>query len=84
MILLVLIGSVRKKPVNLTLTETVVEQSKQFTDNLSGTVEVLLAQFVEQQRSEQTAKYELSKTYCADWNAVLNTVGSFADEHSTL
>ena len=35
----------RKRPVNLTLNESLVLQAKTYTSNLSATMELLLAQF---------------------------------------
>ena len=40
----------RKRPVNLTLSESLVSQAKTLTDNLSGVVEALLADFVSRER----------------------------------
>ncbi|HMA10402.1 MAG TPA: type II toxin-antitoxin system CcdA family antitoxin, partial [Steroidobacteraceae bacterium] len=40
----------RKRPVNLTLNADLVERVRATTDNLSGVVEKLLADYLEQQR----------------------------------
>jgi toxin CcdB len=45
----------RKRPVNLTLSEGLVEQARNYTDNLSATVEELLADYVSGQ--EQGARH---------------------------
>jgi hypothetical protein len=37
---------VRKRPVNLTLNESLVMQAKTYTSNLSATMELLLIEFV--------------------------------------
>ncbi len=42
-------AAARKRPVNLTLNEELVSQAKSMTDNLSGVVESLLAEFVDRQ-----------------------------------
>lgn len=74
----------RKRPVNLTLNEALVAQAKAHTNNLSATVESLLAEFVASHQQAQRARQQLADTCAADWNAVHMAVGSFADEHSTL
>lgn len=38
--------SARKRPVNLTLNEDLVAQARSMTDNLSGMIESLLAEFL--------------------------------------
>ena len=74
----------RKRPVNLTLNEALVAQAKAHTNNLSATVESLLAEFVASHQQAKRARQQLADTCAADWNAVHMAVGSFADEHSTL
>ena len=77
-------GPVRKRPVNLTLNESLVTQAKTYTSNLSATMELLLAEFVSQQRQAQSGRQQLADACVADWNAVHASVGSFADEHVCL
>ncbi|MDE2417028.1 MAG: type II toxin-antitoxin system CcdA family antitoxin [Burkholderiales bacterium] len=74
----------RKRPVNLTLNEGLVAQAKTFTNNLSATIEQLLVSYVEDQQQGLQARRRLADACAADWNAVHASVGSFADEHSTL
>ncbi len=74
----------RKRPVNLTLSEGLVAQAKTYTDNLSATMETLLAGFVTSQQQARAARQQTADVCAADWNAVHASVGSFADEHSTL
>lgn len=74
----------RKRPVNLTLNESLVAQAKTYTSNLSATIEALLATYVTQQKLGQATRQQLADVCVADWNAVHASVGSFADEHSTL
>lgn len=75
---------IRKRPVNLTLNEALVAQAKAYTPNLSATMESLLTEFVAKQQSAERARQHAADA-CADgWNAVHASVGSFADEHSTL
>ncbi len=78
------VASTRKRPVNLTINEALVAQAKTYTNNLSATIESLLAEFVVNQQSEQRNRQRVADTCAADWNAVHAAVGSFADEHSTL
>lgn len=74
----------RKRPVNLTIDETLVAQAKAHTNNLSATVESLLAAFVVAQQSAQRDRKHAADACADDWNAVHTSIGSFADEHSTL
>lgn len=77
-------SSSRKRPVNLTLSETLVAEAKAYTDNLSATVDELLADYVVAQQQAQRDRQQRADACAADWNAVHEAVGSFADEHSTL
>ena len=74
----------RKRPVNLTLNEDLVKQVKAMTDNLSGVVEALLADYVARERQEQNAKSALLKSTVATWNEFNARVGSISDEYSSL
>jgi len=74
----------RKRPVNLTLNEDLVVQARAITDNLSGVVESLLAEFVERDRQQRLAKARTIAATIATWNDFNLRSGSFADEHSTL
>ena len=76
--------SVRKRAVNLTLNEGLVAQAKTYTSNLSATMESLLAEFVATQQKEQRNRQDAAHACAANWNAVHASIGSFADEHSTL
>ncbi len=76
--------SVRKRPVNLSLNEHLVSEAKRYTDNLSATMETLLTQYVAEQQQANLDRQHRADTCAADWNAVYDKVGSFADEHSTL
>jgi antitoxin CcdA len=73
-----------KRAVNLTLSEDVVAQARQFTTNLSATVEELLAHYVVDQRGNRETRAEMARACAEDWNAVHDKVGSFADEHVNL
>ena len=74
----------RKRPVNLTLNEDLVQQAKGMTDNLSGVVESLLADFVANEHKQRLAKAKSLKTTIAAWNDFSARHGSFADEYSSL
>jgi post-segregation antitoxin (ccd killing protein) len=78
------VASTRKRPVNLTMNEALVAQAKVFTNNLSATMESLLAEFVDNQQSALRHRQQVADVCAADWNAVHAAVGSFADEHSPL
>ncbi len=77
-------ASSRKRPVNLTLNEGLVAQARTYTDNLSATMESLLAQFVTGQQQVRQSRQRMADACAADWNAVHDAVGSFADDYSTL
>jgi antitoxin CcdA len=74
----------RKRPVNLTLNEDLVQQAKGMTDNLSGVVESLLADFVANEHKQRLAKAKSLKATVAAWNDFGARHGSFADEYSSL
>ena len=74
----------RKRPVNLTLNEELVSQSKGMTDNLSGVVEQLLTDFVMKQNSARQEKARSAEVTAQAWNSFNERSDSFADEHSTL
>lgn len=74
----------RKRAVNLTLNESLVAQARNYTSNLSATMEALLAVYVVEQQQARDGRRQLADACAADWNAVHDKVGSFADGHSTL
>ena len=76
--------ALRKRAVNLTLNEGLVAQAKTYTSNLSATMEDLLATYVAQQQQTRLTRQQQADAASMDWNAVHASVGSFADEHSTL
>ena len=73
-----------KRPVNLTLSENLVAEARHYTRNLSATLETLLAEYVASRQMEELGRQQMADTVAADWNAVHQAVGSFADKHSTL
>lgn len=74
----------RKRAVNLTLNKGLVAQAKAYTNNLSATMEVLLADYVAQQQQSRGTRQQAADACAQDWNALHDALGSFADEHSTL
>ncbi len=74
----------RKRPVNLTLNEDLVQKAKEMTDNLSGIVESLLSDFVAHEQKQRQAKAKTLEATMATWNEFNAQSGSFADEYSSL
>jgi antitoxin CcdA len=74
----------RKRAVNLMLNEDLVSQAKGMTNNLSGVVEQLLADYVLKQNNARKEKLGNADAAAQGWNAFNEQSGSFADEHSTL
>jgi antitoxin CcdA len=76
--------SARKRPVNLTLNESLVTQAKSLTDNLSGVVEALLTDFVGRAHRERLQKTKIVEAAMASWNQFNSNSGSISDEYSSL
>jgi antitoxin CcdA len=74
----------RKRPVNLTLNEDLVDHVKTMTDNLSGVVESLLSDYVAKERRERLARSKAIDATIAIWNEFDTNFGSIADEYSSL
>lgn len=74
----------RKRPVNLTLNEDLVAQARSMTDNLSGVIESLLADFLAAEKRRRASEAQTVRATVATWNRFAEEHGSFADEHSTL
>jgi antitoxin CcdA len=74
----------RKRPVNLTLNEDLVAQVRSVTDNLSGVIESLLADFLAAEKQRRATETQMVRAAIATWNRFAEKHGSFADEHSTL
>ncbi|KQP15068.1 type II toxin-antitoxin system CcdA family antitoxin [Pseudorhodoferax sp. Leaf267] len=74
----------RKRAVNLSLSEHLVEEARAYSSNLSATVDALLADYIAQQHHTRANHQQWADTCTAGWNAVHDKVGSFADKHSTL
>jgi antitoxin CcdA len=74
----------RKRPVNLTLNEDLVNQAKGLTDNLSQVVESLLACYLAKVREEKLARSKAVESTVKLWNDFNAKSGSIADEYSSL
>jgi antitoxin CcdA len=74
----------RKRPVNLTLNADLVDRVRDITDNLSGVVEKLLTDYLEQQRLASLNRHRISEATSAAWNTFNSEHGSIADEFSSL
>jgi antitoxin CcdA len=77
-------ATARKRPVNLTLNEDLVNQAKSLTDNLSGVVETLLSGYVAKARDERLLKSKAVESTVKMWNDFNAKLGSISDEYSTL
>ena len=77
-------ATARKRPVNLTLNESLVTEAKNYTPNLSATVEELLAAYVVEQQHAREGRQQQADASADNWNSLHDKIGSFADEHSTL
>lgn len=73
-----------KKPVNLSLNEALVRESRAYCGNLSAKVEEMLQAYVEAQRAARSQHRQQAQAVVADWNVLHDAAGSYADAHSTL
>jgi antitoxin CcdA len=74
----------RKRPVNLTLNEDLVNQAKGLTDNLSQVVESLLSGYLARARDERLARSKAVESTVKLWNDFNSKSGSISDEYSSL
>jgi len=74
----------RKRPVNLTLSEDLVNQARTLTDNLSGVVESLLLDYIAREQRDRLERSNAVEAAVASWNKFNSDSGSIADEYSTL
>ena len=77
-------ANARKRPVNLTLNADLVDRVRDVTDNLSGVVEKLLIDYLEQQRQARLDRHRVAEATSAAWNSFNSERGSIADEFSSL
>ena len=73
-----------KRAANLTLNDGSLLQAKSYTANLSAKVAALLTGSMAEMQCARATHRQLANGWCADWNAAYSSVGSIADEHSTL
>jgi post-segregation antitoxin (ccd killing protein) len=73
-----------KKPVNLSLNEALVQESRAYCGNLSAKVEEMLLAYVVAERQARQQHRQQAEQAVAGWNALHDAAGSYADEHSTL
>lgn len=76
--------STAKKPVNLSLSEALVQESRVYCGNLSAKVEELLQAYVVSERQARQQYRQQAEQVVAHWNALHDAAGSYADGHSTL
>lgn len=74
----------RKRPFNLLLNQGTVRQARDFTDNLSATVELLLADYVAKQNEALLSRQQLGDAVAEAWNQFHATHAPFADDYSPL
>jgi antitoxin CcdA len=77
-------NQLRKRPVNLTLSENLVIEARTMTGNLSAVVESLLIEYVEKERESRRAMRKEGEEATKVWNAFAERSGSFADEYVNL
>lgn len=77
-------SNARKRPVNLTLNADLVDRVRDVTDNLSGVVEKLLADYLEQQKLARLNLHRISEATSIAWNTFNDQCSSIADEFSSL
>ena len=75
---------IRKRPVNLSLSEDLLAEAKSMTDNLSAVVEALLVDYIAKQHHEREQVQQNADAVAIAWNSFNERNGSFADEYSTL
>lgn len=73
-----------KKPVNLSVNESLVQESRAYCGNLSAKDEEMLHAYVLSERQARQQQRQQAKQTTADWNALQAAVGSYADGHCTL
>ncbi len=78
------LSSAAKKPVNLSLNEDLVRESRQYCGNLSAKVEEMLQAYVVSERLARQQHHQQARQAVDQWNALHDAVGSYADGHSTL
>ena len=78
------VNPLRKRPVNLTLSENLVLEARTMTSNLSAVVETLLIEYVDKEREARQASRRRVEEATTVWNAFGERMGSFADDYVNL
>ena len=73
-----------KKPVNLSLSEELVRESRVYCGNLSAKVEEMLQAYVVSERQARQQHRQQAQQAVNCWNTLHDATGSYADGHSTL
>jgi post-segregation antitoxin (ccd killing protein) len=73
-----------RQACNLSLPSDLVQQARRHTDNLSGTVEVLLAAWVTREQAADDEAAERTNRLLRGLNQLRDEVGSLADDFSPL
>jgi antitoxin CcdA len=73
-----------RRPVNLSINEDLLSRAKALTRNLSGTVEELLAGYVQQEQARKRAEDERLDQIVSALNAFHERSRFLADEFSNL
>ena len=73
-----------KRPVNMSLNEDLVAKARQFTGNLSGQVERMLAEFVMQEQKRRIDQEAALDRAIEGWNEFDAKYGSISDEYSNF
>ena len=73
-----------KRPVNMSLNEDLVRRVRELTNNLSETVEHLLADYVESVEAKAAERERQIAVHIAAHDAFVTKYGSLADEFSAL
>ncbi len=76
--------SVLKKPVNHSLSDDLVRESRSCCGNLSAKVEEMLQACVAAEQLARDAHRQQAQQAVSHWNALHGAAGSYADDHSTL
>ncbi|WP_448191770.1 type II toxin-antitoxin system CcdA family antitoxin [Azospirillum sp. sgz301742] len=69
-----------KKRINITVNEDLLHVAQAYTDNLSGTIEALLAAWMQTERRKRENDRKHRKKVVAAWNEFDEKHGRFADE----
>ena len=69
-----------KKRINITVNEDLLQVAQAYTDNLSGTLEALLAAWMQAERRKRENDREHRARVVAAWNEFDEKHGRFADE----